>query len=279
MTTHWPLAALTILGSVGLGIYLTATIGYFKRDGGEIRPPLLIFIAILLLLAPITATISLGNPSRIANILGHPQSGFSIAMLGCLSLAFISLFLLRFVGRENNGVVKNAVIIIGVAVAFIICYGILMMHMKPSRPAIYTWSVPLYLLSFAASSGIFGYSAVSSFCQPAKGNGLRAGKYVALLLQAVAVIGFMVNLNSIGVADKTLTLDLLLNGGLSFNFYGMVLIIGLALPAVFEFVASRKQDDNRIFQLLAFIMVSVGGVGFSIILSASASYIRKLIWP
>lgn len=278
MTTHWSLAALTILASIGLGIYFTATIGYFKRDGGEIRLPILIFIALLLLLAPITATLSLGNPSRIANILGHPQSGFSITMLGSLALALISLFLMRFTGKENDVIQKNMIIIIGAAVALLMCYGILAMHLKPSRPAIYTWSVPLYLLSFIASSGIFGYRAIVSFFQSGKDNSFRASKYIALLLQAVAVIGFVVNLNSIGSADKTLTTNLLLNGGLSFYFYGMVLAIGLILPAVFEFVADRNSNGNKIFQLIAFIMVAFGGVGFSIIISASASYIRKLIW-
>lgn len=263
MTVQWSAAALTVLAAAGAGIYIAAVFDGIRGGGGVLLPGL-IASAALLAAALVITTLNVGNPARIANIFGHISSGFSMAMTASLLLLVLALYGLR----PQAGNVSSA---IGVVIAVIICFGIALMYMKPSRPAIYGWAVPLYAVSFTAAAGAFFYGI---FCGE-RCKGLTAVKAAVVLMQIIAVGGFLAGVYSSGTADRYLNLSMLLKGELSAVFYAAVVAAGLAVPAL-SVAADMVSGRRALWSVIGFIGVFAGGAGFSAVLNISAS-IRKLI--
>lgn len=256
MVIKWHLAALTALSLVGVGVYaVNVLLGCIKGKGGEIRPPAFLLAAVFLCASVTVTTLTIGNPSRILNVLGNLKSGFSMAFASSFVLLLISVYLF-FLIKKQERVKTWAISFLGMVFSLIIMFGVSEMYMKFSRPALDGWFIPCIFIGYAFLAGILGYSFMNDFSK-----NLAKTAYVALLIQCGGFVWFIINLASIGLADRYLSISRLFFGDIAPYFYIFIIFLGIIVPFISIFLA-KKGKISGLLTMAAFICQIVGGGGF-----------------
>lgn len=185
----------------------------------------------LVLVCPVLLTLDLGTPARAFNMfltfrLGSPMSVGSWALLGFGLASLISLALaLR--DRPGDLRIRRIVAIPGGLLGFFIASYTGVLLGATNRPVWggNNWIGPLFLVS-AFSTGL---AALVLF--RARRPALRPLHLTTIGLEALALILFLVSLGAGALA--------FLVGGFAPLFWGGVVVVGLALPAVLSMLAPR----------------------------------------
>ena len=261
MVTQWHLTALTI-SLIGAGVYLLAAPSVLKGNGGVIRLPAMVLTAVFLLIGIIGITTSIGNPTRILNVLGNLKAGFSMGLISSCVLLFAAVYIMFT--KENTLLKTKLVYILGIIFVLLIIIGNTKIYMKPSRPALFHWSVYLFFVSYTFSIGALGYVMLKEFVCEQSEKIYSKIIIAAIFAQALSLVAFLINLSNIGTSDRLLNTAIITQGLFAPAFYGVVIFLGLIIPLIFTV---KFVNCNKILALVAFICSGAGGIVFATILN------------
>jgi formate-dependent nitrite reductase membrane component NrfD len=270
---HWPVLidVYFFLGGLAGGAFVIATIATLL-DSRRFRDISRVgyYLALAALIpCPIILIVDLGVPVRFMNMMRtfNPLSPMSMgawALLGFSACAFVAalLTLLEDAGRARS--LAGAKIVVGVIGGFfgffLAAYpGVLLT--ATARPL---WAgghgLGALFLAVGASTGAAAMALVLMLIDRRMADGvatLRTMLVLALLIQILSVVVFVVSVQGSGSAASLRALATLTSGAYSLTFWLGAIAVGSILPLVIGLVDFKRR--SRGLTALASILVLVGG--------------------
>ncbi len=269
---HWPVLidVYFFLGGLAGGAFVIATIAHLL-DARRFRDVSRVgyYLALLALIpCPIILIVDLGVPLRFMNMVRafNPLSPMSMgawALLGFSVCAFLAalMTLLEDAGRARNlGGAKIVVGVVGGFFAFFLAAYPGVLLSATARPL---WAgghaLGALFLAVGASSGAAAVALVLMLIgRTAAGLApLRTMLVLALLIQLLAVVVFVMSAQSSGSLASTRALATLTSGSHSLTFWLGAIVVGSVLPLVIGLVNVKRRSPG--LTALASILVLIGG--------------------
>ena len=269
---HWPVLidVYFFLGGLAGGAFVIATIAHLL-DARRFRDVSRVgyYLALLALIpCPIILIVDLGVPLRFLNMVRafNPLSPMSMgawALLGFSVCAFLAalMTLLEDAGRARNlGGAKIVVGLVGGFFAFFLAAYPGVLLSATARPL---WAgghaLGALFLAVGASTGAAAVALVLMLIgRRAAGLApLRTMLVLALLIQLVAVVVFVMSAQSSGSLASTRALATLTSGSHSLTFWLGAIVVGSVLPLVIGLVNVKRRSPG--LTALASILVLIGG--------------------
>lgn len=280
---HWPILidVYFFLGGLAGGAFVIATVANLL-DHARFRDVARVgyYLALLALVpCPIILVVDLGVPGRFMNMLGtfnplSPMSMGSWALLGFSVCAFLAalMTLLEDSGRARSQ--SGAKVVIGVVGGFfgffLAAYpGVLLG--ATARPLwIEGHALGALFLAVGASTGAAAIALVLMLVGRRAAAGMRAVRtmlVLALLIQLVAVIAFIVSVQMSGSAAASRALSTLISGSFGVTFWLGAVVIGCVVPLVIGLVDFKRRGAG--LTALASLLVLVGGFVVKFVIMAA----------
>jgi formate-dependent nitrite reductase membrane component NrfD len=269
---HWPVLidVYFFLGGLAGGAFVIATIAHLL-DARRFRDVSRVgyYLALLALIpCPIILIVDLGVPLRFMNMVRafNPLSPMSMgawALLGFSVCAFLAalMTLLEDAGRARNlGGAKIVVGVVGGFFAFFLAAYPGVLLSATARPL---WAgghaLGALFLAVGASTGAAAVALVLMLIgRTAAGLApLRTMLVLALLIQLLAVVVFVMSAQSSGSLASTRALATLTSGSHSLTFWLGAIVVGSVLPLVIGLVNVKRRSPG--LTALASILVLIGG--------------------
>jgi formate-dependent nitrite reductase membrane component NrfD len=283
---HWPVLidVYFFLGGLAGGAFVIATIATLidrQRFRDVSRVGYYLTLAALIP-CPIILIVDLGVPVRFMNMMGtfNPQSPMSMgawALLGFSACAFLAalMTLLEDAGRARNlAGAKLAVGVVGAFFGFFLAAYPGVLLSATARPL---WAgghaLGALFLAVGASTG----AAAMALILMLVGRGvaddmatLRTILVLALLIQLVAVVVFVISVQGSGSVASTRALATLTSGAFSLTFWLGAIVVGSVLPLLIGLVDFRRRSPG--LTALVSVLVLIGGflVKFVIVAAGQA---------
>jgi formate-dependent nitrite reductase membrane component NrfD len=269
---HWPVLidVYFFLGGLAGGAFVIATIAHLL-DARRFRDVSRVgyYLALLALIpCPIILIVDLGVPLRFMNMVRafNPLSPMSMgawALLGFAACAFLAalMTLLEDAGRARN--LGGAKIVVGVVGGFFGFFLAAYPGVLLSATARPLWAgghaLGALFLAVGASTGAAAIALVLMLIgRTAAGLApLRTMLVLALLIQLVAVVVFVMSAQSSGSLASTRALATLTSGSHSLTFWLGAIAVGSVLPLVIGLVNVKRRSPG--LTALASILVLIGG--------------------
>lgn len=277
---RWQIAAYLFFAGVGGGAFIVGVVsshlGY--AISGKIAMTFGVPVVAFSTLFLIT---DLGSPSKFFKAIRHPQTSWIsrgvLVLSGLIGFGglMVALTVWPFAGvlRPGDGsyrVLESIAFLFAVATC---TYTGILIGVVISRPFWNNPLLPLLFLISALSTGIGGLFVVTPIVSswlhlpsvpPAR---LDYADLVLIALEAIAIYLYL-TITSDRAPDSV---DLLLRGQLARLFWGGFLLVGLALPALFEyFAAILPQGGSQTFAtFLAGVTLLIGGFLMRLLLLAA----------
>jgi len=262
----WNYLFLTVFTTIGVGSYLISSLHTLTDRRGSINPPSVITIITPIVLGFLFMLFSLSSPSKIFNILGNIKSGFSLVMLTSIILSFVAIIQFLLKRRKNILELQKIFAIIVTIISLVYIYAVAKLYMIPAREALYTYAVPLFLISFIISIGVFIDRLLS---EPKKDIYYLVGR-IAIFSELIAVIYFTINLSVLETTDRYLSIDTLI---IPMNIVSIIFYIGLVVGIFFPLFINLNPNckiKGKINRIVTVITLLIGGVSFITILNVSS---------
>lgn len=282
METQWQLVIFTLLICLGSGTFGVAGLLAALGKGDEVRLPALIVSFIALVVGGIASLFHVQHWERMFNSFGHLQSGITQEII-CLALIVVAIIVYFVVSRKGKtpkwagwmAIILSLLMIVAMSHSYIM----------PSRPM---WNNVLLYLYYLANYLLFGGLTIAALYGFKGQSSPFACKvtYVAGALQLVATIGYAVLIPSLSekftrvgyyfdpanpmkdiTSDPSALFSGYLTGEGALLFWGGALVLGIIIPLVLAFFASKK-SGTTLTGLAGIGVVSalVGGVAFRVVL-------------
>jgi formate-dependent nitrite reductase membrane component NrfD len=270
---HWPVLidVYFFLGGLAGGAFVIATIAHVL-DARRFRDVSRVgyYLALLALIpCPIILIVDLGVPLRFTNMVRafNPLSPMSMgawALLGFSVCAFLAalMTLLEDAGRaRNSGRTKILVGVVGGLFGFFLAAYPGVLLTATARPL---WAgghaLGALFLAVGASSGAAAMALVLVLIGRRTAAGLaplRTMLVLALLIQLLAVVVFVMSAQGSGSLASTRALATLTSGSYSLTFWLGAIVVGSVLPLLIGLVDFKRRSPG--LTALASILVLIGG--------------------
>lgn len=270
---HWPVLidVYFFLGGLAGGAFVIATIAHVL-DARRFRDVSRVgyYLALLALIpCPIILIVDLGVPLRFTNMVRafNPLSPMSMgawALLGFSVCAFLAalMTLLEDAGRaRNSGRTKILVGVFGGLFGFFLAAYPGVLLTATARPL---WAgghaLGALFLAVGASSGAAAMALVLVLIGRRTAAGLaplRTMLVLALLIQLLAVVVFVMSAQGSGSLASTRALATLTSGSYSLTFWLGAIVVGSVLPLLIGLVDFKRRSPG--LTALASILVLIGG--------------------
>jgi formate-dependent nitrite reductase membrane component NrfD len=270
---HWPflIDIYFFLGGLAGGAFVFATAAQIlnpRRHRDVIRVGYYLALAALIP-CPLILIVDLGVPSRFLNMLmrfnvDSPMSMGAWALLAFSACAFLAALFtfLEDAGRSHNrSGIKRLVGVVGSAFGFFLAAYPGVLLGATARPLwIEGHALGALFLAVGASTAaaamalillVMGHRAADQVAS------VRLMTVVALVVQIVAVIVFVVSVQGSGSVASTAALDLLTAGRFAAMFWGGAILVGSVLPLLLGFMSMRRRSFG--LTALTAVLVLVGG--------------------
>lgn len=255
LTIKYSLAILTACAVAGIGFFISGGVARFFKKSESVfswTVALLFFCA-----GFVSLLVMVGNPSKLFNILSNLSSGFSMMTIGIILMIVISAAAINTTKKSDIFFYITAGL--GILVAVYLFYGLVLMFVKPSRMALNSWHVPMFM--FASALALGGCSS---------GNKLL--RLSGLVLEIAAVSGFLLHLSSLEVADRYLSMELLMTDA-KLLLFGGVIATGIAIPILLELIKNR----TKILDIFETFAIFAGSVSFLMIINIAISRTGNMV--
>lgn len=230
MEIQWPLVFFTLLTALGVGAFAFVAITEWLGKAERTRMPGAITALVAMVAGGIASAFHLGHIERIFNVLGQLSSGISQEMIltGLTGLAILVYIVM--VWRGSSVGARKTVVIIGLVLAVILSIRMGASYVLPARPAWNTFLLPLIYVASAAVLGLFSVYIWAGKEEETTVMGMNKATLIALAVQAVVVMGYVIFLAVAPHPDPLRSPVRLLAGDMSVTFWLGVVLIGLAIP-------------------------------------------------
>jgi formate-dependent nitrite reductase membrane component NrfD len=270
---HWPflIDVYFFLGGLAGGAFVFATAAQFlnpRRHRDVIRVGYYLALAALIP-CPLILVVDLGVPSRFLNMLmrfniDSPMSMGAWALLGFSACAFLAALFtfLEDVGRSpNRSAIKRLIGVVGSALGFFLAAYPGVLLGATARPLwIDGHALGALFLAVGASTAAAAMALILLLLGRRAADqvaSVRLMTVVALVVQILAVIVFVVSVQSSGSVASTAALQLLTEGRFAALFWGGAIVVGSVLPLLLGFMSLRRRSFG--LTALTALLVLVGG--------------------
>ena len=271
-SSHWPflIDVYFFLGGLAGGAFVIATAAQLinsrlYRD--VVRAGY--YVALLALIpCPILLIVDLGVPARFLNMMKtfnttSPMSmgSWALAVFGiCAGLAALFTLIEDVRHRDLSGAKRIIGIIGGIAGFFVAAYpGVLLG--ATARPLwINGHALGALFLAVGASTAAAAIALILAVAGRARGDGAHAIRVMtvfALLVQALAVVVFIVAVRSAGSPASDRALAMLMSGPFQLMFWVGAIVVGIVVPLLLG-LADIKRPSFALSAITA-VLVLVGG--------------------
>jgi formate-dependent nitrite reductase membrane component NrfD len=271
-SSHWPflIDVYFFLGGLAGGAFVIATVAQLinsrlYRD--VVRAGY--YVALLALIpCPILLIVDLGVPARFLNMMKtfnttSPMSmgSWALTVFGiCAGLAALFTLIEDVRHRDLSGPKRIVGIIGGIAGFFVAAYpGVLLG--ATARPLwINGHALGALFLAVGASTAAAAIALILAVAGRARGDGARAVRLMTvftLVIQAVAVVAFIVAVRNAGSPASDRALAMLMSGSFQLMFWVGAIVVGIVVPLLLG-LADIKRPSFALSALTA-VMVLVGG--------------------
>lgn len=234
MDVQWPLLIFGLLAGLGMGCLGIVSVSEFTGRLAALRVPGLVIALGALAVGGLASALHMGNPARVLYVLGNLNSGITqeliaTAVAGVVILAY-------FIATVKNASAGTRKVIAGFGIAVAIVLPLITGHayVQGSRPAWDTLFLPFMYLGAAAAMGAFTMYLVGAVKKAAAEKIAFLGKtaFVASLVFAVSVVLYLAAVAFAPYQDFSRSVTRVLTGDLALLFWGGVVVLGLAVPAL-----------------------------------------------
>jgi len=272
-SAHWPflIDVYFFLGGLAGGAFVIATAALLV-DAVRYRDVVRVgyYLALIALLpCPVILIVDLGVPVRFLNMVLNfnplsPMSMGAWALLGFSTAAFLAavMTLLEDLGkvRDLSGP-KLIVGVIGGAMGFFLAAYPGVLLGATARPLwINAHVLGALFLAVGASSGAAAMALVLAVLRGRNRDGVaRLGTTIvlALLIQLLAVIGFVWSVQASGSSQALKALALITNGPYSMLFWGGAIVVGSVVPLLLGLLGLKRPSVG--LTAVVSVLVLVGG--------------------
>jgi anaerobic dimethyl sulfoxide reductase subunit C (anchor subunit) len=230
MGNELALVFFTSLVDLGTGLFIALCINEWLSVNEQVKYKGVLTVLIILVLGGFSSILHLGHPERIFGALSHPTSGIFIesSMIGLTGICVVAyLYALK---RQATKQVLKAITLVGAIPAVILSFAVGDSYVMESRPAWDTLTIPFVYLGSAGLMGSLAYTALLSNPTEALVNKMKRIIQVMVLLQALAILAYLIALGSAPYPDASRSVAKVLSGGLASLFWCGIVIVGLIIP-------------------------------------------------
>lgn len=269
---HWPflIDVYFFLGGLAGGAFVIATAALLV-DSVRYRDVTRVgyYLALVALLpCPVILVVDLGVPARFLNMVltfnpSSPMSMGAWALLGFSAAAFLAAFftLLEDLGKARD--LSGPKLVVGVIGGFfgffLAAYPGVLLGATARPMWINAHTLGALFLAVGASSGAAAIALVLAALQRRSRDGIaRVGTatVLALLIQLIAVAGFVWSVQSSGSTQALKALALITSGPYSMLFWGAI-VVGSVLPLLLGLIGMKRPSVG--LTAVASVLVLVGG--------------------
>ncbi len=264
MEIQWPLVLYFLLTCLGAGAFASVGTTEWLGKAERTRMPGAITALVAMTAGGIASLFHLGHVERVVNVLGNPGSGISqdMVLMGACGLAILVYVVMMW--RGSTVWARKTISIIGFVLAVVLVIRMGASYILPARPAWNSFLLPIVYLATAAVLGLFSmYVWVARNEERATLTRVNQAALVALAVQAVVVIGYVIFLAVAPYQDPSRSAFRLLAGDLALAFWAGVVVVGLAVPLALTIRFQTAKEAARNPLLIAawgLACVLVGGI-------------------
>jgi formate-dependent nitrite reductase membrane component NrfD len=251
----WMIAAYFFLGGLSAGSFLfSVATTYWKKDLRPLGKPAAILAPVILGVGMLILLLDLGQPMRAWRLFTSLNPTSALSWAAWLLNIFAILSVLYAFGLIKGSPEKaKKFAYLGVPFAIMVAsYTGMLLAQAPGRPLWHSAMIPVVFLNGALASGVaLGLLASGGRMGEAQANVGKLLGYLVLLELGLLVVELFVLYNSGGEAAAAAAT--LLTGAYALPFIGIVVILGIIIPA-----ALLLQSKAPAVQMLASVLVLVG---------------------
>ncbi|MEX2146974.1 MAG: NrfD/PsrC family molybdoenzyme membrane anchor subunit [Candidatus Rokuibacteriota bacterium] len=271
-SSHWPfiIDVYFFLGGLAGGAFVIATAALLVnavrfRDVARIGY-YLAFVA--LLPCPLILIVDLGVPARFLNMMMRfnvlsPMSMGAWALAGFGACAFLAALFTLLEDMRRSGDLTGAKRIVGVVGGFFGFFLAAYPGVLLGATAQPLWSnahaLGALFLAVGASTGAAAMALLLSFGGRRSADGVAALRLItalALVVQLLSVVVFVVSVQASGSMQASAALALLMSGPLSLLFWSAI-VVGAVVPLVMGFMSMKRESFG--LTAVASVLVLAGG--------------------
>lgn len=284
MAIEWFLVFFTLFVCLAAGTFAGTALAAWFGKGEKIQMPGLVTAFVALVAGGITSFLHLKTPARFFGQFGNVESPINHELIAVIVMGIVMA--VYFFQLRNKKMPSKIVSAISAIVSLLVVIVVSISYLLAARPAWDTFLLPVYYIVNAALLGAFVLFII------AKATGedeLLSGAYaksalVSLGVSVLVLAGYMAHITSTAgtVYSQVYHSDLmrvppispdimatrLLSGDLAAIFWGLVVVIGIAIPAAVLFLRRNAKTQNTAIVLAggALVALVVGGVAFRALL-------------
>lgn len=279
MDIQWPLVFYTLFTSLGVGAFAFVAITEWLGKAERTRMPIAITALVALAAGGIASLFHLSHIERVFNVLGNLSSGISQEMIltGLTGLAILIYIIM--IARGSSMGARKTVAIIGFVLAVLLGIRMGANYVLPARPAWNTFLLPLIYVVSAAVLGLFIAYVWASREGEDHVRNVNKAALIALAIQAVVFIGFLIYLAVVLPQHPLRSPARLFAGDMSLAFWLGVVVLGLVVPVVLTTWSQvvKGKVSSIMVATVGLICVLVGGVAFRAIMYMLGSSIEQFL--
>lgn len=294
MDIQWSLVLFTLFNCLAAGTLGAVAVAAILGKGEKIQMPGLVTAFAALVIGGAASYLHLQTPSRLFGQFANLSSGITreLIMTVVIGIVMVACFLVL----RNKGVVSRGLGWAALAVSIVFVLVMSDSYLMASRPVWNTFFLPLYYFVQSAVFGCFAALVIAKMTgeDDALGTLLTKSALVSTGALALVVAGYVAHIGAVmgdyagtsyvvyhvgpfTAVDASSGLARMISGDLAALFWGLVVVVGLAIPAG-VLVAKKSAQTASSFASLAgagLVAALAGGVAFRAILYAIGSTVMK----
>jgi anaerobic dimethyl sulfoxide reductase subunit C (anchor subunit) len=282
MEVSWSLVFFTLFVGLGMGAFGYVAIAEWLGTAERSRLPGAIIALVAMAAGGISSALHLGHVERVANVLANLSSNIAQELILVIAVgSFVVLYIILLqVGASD--IVRRIVATLGLIAGIGLAFMNGQIYVLQARPA---WNTVLWPLIYTASAAVLGlftmyaWAAIRNEEDAAVIKGLNMSSFVAVIIQAVLVIAYVIYLALAPFPAETRSPMRLIGGDLALIFWGGVVVLGLILPLWLTFRSRTAETETTFLTTAAVGLVCtfVGAVAIRAIMYGLGTSIQQFL--
>jgi DMSO reductase anchor subunit len=238
MEVSWSLVFYTLFVGLGMGAFgyvaITEWLGTAKRS----RLAGSIITLAAMVVGGISSALHLGHVERVANVLANLKSNIAQELILVIAVGVLVVLYIILLQVGASDILRKIVAALGLIAAVGLAFMNGQIYVLQARPAWNTILWPLIYTSSAAVLGLFAmyvWTAVRKEEEESVIKGLNNGVLVAVAVQAVLLIAYVIYLALAPFQVESRSPMRLLGGDLALIFWLGVVVLGVIIPMLLTF--------------------------------------------
>lgn len=294
MAIQWSLVLFTLFSCLAAGTLGAVAVTAILGRGEKIQMPGLVTAFVALVVGGIASYLHLQTPSRLFGQFANLSSGITRELIATVVIGIVMIA--YFIALRNKKAVSKPLAWIALVVSVVFVWVMSDSYLMASRPVWDTFLLPLYYLVQSAVFGFFVALVIAKVTgeDDTLGALLAKSALISTGVLALVVAGYAAHISAVmgdyvgmnyvvyhvgplAGTDASTGFTRMISGDLAALFWGLVIVVGLAVPAG-VLVAKRSAKGTASLATLAGVGLAAalaGGVAFRAILYVIGSTVMK----